>query len=246
MGPKLLNEPEIYSDYYTQKILQVTNDFKSVAEISEECQIPLMTVYRRVKTLHQFGFLKIRGYIINGVRFTKYKKTNLYLYNKNNLKVRTILKVISENPGIWYSELKRTTGYPHGTLSHHLSKLKSDKKIIAERFGRQTWFFDPQIGPHEINVIIHLRKETTKKILAFLLEARKATFKEIRDKIKKSPSTTSLALTHLIEHGLIRRIPLIAKYELVDEKNTLNALKKIEPSVADTLKDRFADTFSYL
>ena len=247
MVPKLLNKYTFYADEYAKKILKVTNDFKSVSEISKECNIPLMSVYRRVKNLHKFGFLEIRGYLINSVRFVKYKRINFNLYNKNNPRVNIILKLISENPGIRYSEIKKTTGFPNGTLSHYLSKMVHDSKIISKRFGRRTWFFPPQIESSEFETIIQLRKETTKKILILLLEKRVAPFKEIREKIKKSPATTSWSLTNLVEAGIVRRIPGIpVKYDLFDEKTTFNIIKKIEPSIADSLKERFADTFSYL
>lgn len=247
MVPKLLNKDAFYTDEYSKKIFKATKDFKTVSEISAECNIPITTVYRRVKSLHEFGFLEIRGDIINSIKFMKYRRAKANLYGKNNPRVNMILQLISEKPGLRYSEIKKTTGFPNGTLSHCLSKMIHDGKITCQRFGKRTWFFPPQTDSLEFGTIIQLRKETTKKILFFLLEKRVATFKEIRDHIKKSPSTTSLALTSLIEENIIRRIPGInVKYDLADEKKTFSIIKKIEPSFADSLKERFADTFSYL
>ena len=168
-------------------------------------------------------------------------------YGKYNPKVKNILNAITSNPGICYKELQENTGIPNGTLSHYISKMINDSKIIVKRSPRRSWFFLPDTNSFEIDLIINLRKETSKNILSFLLLNTSSGFGEIQKYAKKAPATVSLTITHLVEIGLIVRIPgTRPKYRLADKDLTLDMIKRIEPDISDKIKDRFADTFSYL
>jgi len=94
-------------------------------------------------------------------------------------------------------------------------------------------------------LLIYLRRETYRTILSFLLEKQSVTFGEIVAKVKRSPSTVSLALTQLIRLKLISKSGIDKKYEVANPSLTREILQKISPTELDTLKDRFADTFSY-
>lgn len=191
--------------------------------------------------------LEVTGLITNGVRFNKYKCANMPKYGKYNPKVKNILNEITSNPGICYKELQENTGMPNGTLSYYILKMVNDSKIIVKRSPRRSWFFLPETSSFEINLIINLRKETSKRILSFLLSNTSLGFGEIQKYTKKAPSTVSLTITHLVEIGLIVRIPETRpKYRLADKDLTLDMIKRIEPNTSDKIKDRFADTFSYL
>ncbi len=168
-------------------------------------------------------------------------------YGKHNPKVKSILNEITLNPGICYKELQENTGIPNGTLSYYISNMTDDSKIIVKRTARRSWFFIPETTLPEINLIINLRKETGKSILSFLLQNGPSRFGDIQKSTIKAPATISLTITHLVELGLVRRIPgTRPKYELIDKELTLKCIKLIEPNTSDKLKERFADTFSYL
>ncbi|WP_187146540.1 winged helix-turn-helix transcriptional regulator [Nitrosopumilus maritimus] len=230
-----------------QKILESTDQFKTVSEISTECKIPKSTTYRKIKYLQEIGMLEVTGFITDGGRINKYKCGKLLRYGKYNPKVKKILSIITSNPGICYNELQESSGIPNGTLSHYVSSMVKDSKIIVKRTSRRSWFFLPNAKPSEINLIINLRKETGKNILSFLLLNGSSTFSDIQKSTIKAPATISLTITHLVELGLVRRIPgTRPKYELTDRELTFECIKKLEPDTSDRLKERFADTFSYL
>lgn len=247
MKPKLLSIETILSDPYSKLILKSLAHPKTISEISTDCQIPRATVYRRIEDLKRLNLLEVSGNIIDGVKFRMYKRNDMYDYTQKNPKSRKILETISENPGLCYNKLKEFTGYANGTLTHYLAKMERDKKLLVKRSKRRTWFFMPQTNNAQINQIIFLRKETSKRILLFLLEQGTANFKEIQKEAKKSPSTVSISLTHLIDFDLIQRIPGIRpKFKLTNKNETYKAIKTIEPNLLETLNDRFSDTFSYL
>jgi len=168
-------------------------------------------------------------------------------YGIYNPKVKKILTIITSNPGICYKELQEMSSIPNGTLSHYISKMVDDSKIIVKRSPRRSWFFLPEINPLEINLIINLRKETSKDILSYLLTNPSSGFSEIQKYTKKAPATVSLTITHLVELKLITRIPgTRPKYVLANKDLTFSTIKRIEPNTTDKIKERFVDTFSYL
>lgn len=238
---------ELFDDKVSQKILKTAKRFKTVSKISSECNIPISTVYRRIKLLQNLGVIEVTGFITNGIRFNKYKCVRMLRYGKYNPNVKKILGIVTSNPGICYKELQENSGMPNGTLSHYVSNMVKDSTIAVKRTARRTWFFPPETGSLEIEIIINLRKETSKNIFSFLLLNGASGFRDIQKYTKKAPATVSLTITHLVELGLVRRIPgTRPKYELVFRDLTFNWIKRIEPNTSDKLKDRFADTFSYL
>ncbi|KFM16181.1 transcriptional regulator TrmB protein [Marine Group I thaumarchaeote SCGC AAA799-D11] len=236
-----------FDDEFSYKILKSTKKFKTVSEISADCKIPISTTYRRIKDLQKNGVLEATGFIMDGVRFNKYKCTKLLKYGKYNPKVKQILSIITSNPGICYNELQENSKIPNGTLSHYISSMVKNAKIIVKRTSRRSWYFLPDTKPSEINLIINLRKETGRKILSFLLLHGPSSFTDIQKSTIKAPATISLTITHLVELELVKRIPgTRPKYELANRDLTFECIKKIEPNTSDKIKERFADTFSYL
>lgn len=236
----------LFSDQKVKLILKHTKTPKSALEISNLTKLPRVTVYRKIKDLKEYGFLKTSGYIENGVRVTMYQSS--YIRSSDiNPKPDLILQTISTNPGLCFSELKAMTGLQNGTLSHWLLNLEAKSKLFVKREKRRTWYFLSSINPDETETIIHLRKETSKGILTFLLENTEASFQQLQSSIQKAPSTISLTLTQLVELELVERIPgFTVKYKLSNKQITIDSLRKVDPNFLDSLKDRFSDTFSYL
>ncbi|WP_428323725.1 winged helix-turn-helix transcriptional regulator [Nitrosopumilus sp.] len=239
-----------YSEYVRDQsarlILKSTCSPKSAIEISKDTKISLGTVYRRLEILKKLGFLKTSGKIENGCKVMLYHNKPKR-YHILNPRIVFLLEIINKNPGLSFRELQKLSGYPFGTLSNSLNNLEKDSKIIIKRSTRRANYFPQDIPSLEYSTLINLRKETSKRIILFLVENQKGTFSEIQAHVCKAPSTVSLTLTHLVEENIVLRIKgLRPHFKLFDTKTTLNALDRLEPSVTDTMKDRFADTFSYL
>ena len=162
-------------------------------------------------------------------------------------KKQTILKVIEKNPGACFLDIHKITGFGHGVVSHHLNALEKEGSVRINRQKRNIWMFQSHLDPNNDSIIIALRKETCKKILVFLLESESASFSEIQKTIKKSPGTTSVTLKKLIDHNVLKIVFGFPKqYVLKDMAKTRELLESLHMSQTDELKDRFADTFSYL
>jgi len=165
---------------------------------------------------------------------------------KSNQKRKTICAIIEKNQGFCYCDIQKKTGLTNGILSHHIKILEKNDSIRIRRENRKTWFFLPDSDPKDDFLLIYSKKETYRKIIMFLLQEKQADFNEIRQNIGKSPSTTSLALTNMIQRNIVKKTQDFKKrYEMYNYDQALELLSKAEPTTSDKIKDRFADTFSY-
>ena len=167
-------------------------------------------------------------------------------FGKYNQKRKMIYSIIEKNQGFCYSDIQRESGLTNGILSHHIRILERNEDIRIRRENRKTWFFPPDSDPKNDFLLIYSKKETYRKILMLLLQEKQADFNEIRQNIGKSPSTTSMALSKLIQRNLVKKTQEFKKkYEMYDYDQALELLSKAKPKIKDKVKDRFADTFSY-
>ena len=65
---KRITDSDIENEKVTEKILTNLTQPKTVKKISEECEIPIASAYRRVKLLHKIGLLSKTGTISGGIR----------------------------------------------------------------------------------------------------------------------------------------------------------------------------------
>lgn len=110
--------------------------------------------------------------------------------------------IIYKNPGLHFCEVIRMSGMKNGVLTHYLSKLESTGIINIKRERDKTRFFSPKITHEEVKIIKFLRKETSKKII-FSLINNGLEFREIVNKVGKSPPTISQNLSELINDDLV-------------------------------------------
>lgn len=161
-------------------------------------------------------------------------------------KKKTILRLVQNDPGVGFVDIQKKTGYANGVLSHHLKILEKDDHIRIKRGKRKIWVFPSYLDSENDKIRIYIRKETCKRIIKFLLENDEASFVPVQKAIEKSPSTTSIMLKVLIQNNIVKKTPGFPHmYSLIDSKRILEIIDTVKSSKTDTLKDRFADTFSY-
>ncbi|MBT8252215.1 MAG: winged helix-turn-helix transcriptional regulator [Nitrosopumilus sp.] len=113
-----------------------------------------------------------------------------------------LTEIIYKNPGLHFSEIIRVSGMKNGVLTHYLNKLESSGIINVKREKDKTRYFSPKINLEEIKVIKFLRKETSRKIIFFLLK-NYMEFHEIVNKVGKSSPTISQNMSELLKNDLI-------------------------------------------
>ena len=159
-----------------------------------------------------------------------------------------ILKTIEKNPGIRYREIMGELGLKNGTLSHHLKKLEQRSVLRVERTPRVARFYPLSVKDEEISIIKRLRQETPRRILRLLLDVDEVNFSEMFLKIKRSPGTTSLYVTELVNDGIIKdRFENGKRFFSLPDKNTVNKLiSKYHPDLVDKTTENYSDVIESL
>ena len=159
-----------------------------------------------------------------------------------------ILKTIEKNPGIRYREIMGELGLKNGTLSHHLQKLEEQSVLRVERTPRVARFYPLSVNTAEIPIIKRLRQETPRRILRLLLDVDEVNFSEMFLKIKRSPGTTSLYATELVNDGIIKdRFENGKRFFSLPDKNTVNELiSKYHPDLMNKTTESYSDIIESL
>ena len=159
-----------------------------------------------------------------------------------------ILKTIEKNPGIRYREIMGELGLKNGTLSHHLQKLEQQSVLRVERTPRVARFYPLSVKDEEISIIKRLRQETPRRILRLLLDVDEVNFSEMFLKIKRSPGTTSLYATELVNDGIIKdRFENGKRFFSLPDKNTVNELiSKYHPDLMNKTTENYSDIIESL
>jgi len=96
-----------------------------------------------------------------------------------------IYEYIRKNPGIHLRGLAEEMGISMGTLRYHLNMLRLTHKITINEDVASVRFYENNgtYSPAEQQVFKHLRNETTRKILAILIDKPAATRAELASEI---------------------------------------------------------------
>ena len=117
---------------------------------------------------------------------------------------QNILDVITNDPGIGFNEIARRTELSNGVVSHHISQLLKDSKIV--RLGVRAKYFHHKIPKKDMELLIALQNNTNYKIVKFLLKMEFPVSAEgITKAVKKSRSTVSVNLKRLQKMQIVGR-----------------------------------------
>ena len=159
-----------------------------------------------------------------------------------------ILRTIEKNPGIRFREIMEELGLKNGVLSHHLDKLEKQSVLRVERTPRVARFYPLSIQDEEMQVIKRLRQETPRRILRLLLDVDEVNFSEMFLRIKRSPGTTSLYVTELVDDGIIKdRFENGKRFFSLPDRNTVNKLiSKYHPDLIAKTTENYSDVIASL
>ena len=159
-----------------------------------------------------------------------------------------ILKTIEKNPGIRFREIMDELGLKNGTLSHHLQKLEQGSVLRVERTPRVARFYPLSVKDEEIPIIKRLRQETPRRILLLLLDVDEVNFSEMFLRVKRSPGTTSLYVTELVNDGIIKDRFENGKrfFSLLDKYTVSKLISKYHPDLMGKTTENYSDIITSL
>lgn len=153
-----------------------------------------------------------------------------------------ILKVINQSPGIRYRELTRRTGFANGVLTYHLNILEQIRCINKFRQSNVTRYYPINIPIQDLKVISHLRVNSEKKIILFMLDHDFSTFNEIVEHLRKAPSTISWHLKRLCQDGIVAvHSGEYNLYRIIDRKLVNQMVHKYRECFTDKVVNNFID-----
>ena len=226
------HDAEIFLDNKTTLILLATATSKTATEISHDCNMPLSTTYRKLDKLLQCNLVKICGKISDGKRYLLFTNNARMHHFKNSQRVLNIMNIIIQNPGFTFRDIVRASGLSNGVISHYLQQLQKTGLLRIKRSKRKSWHFTSDVSVQEMDLIIHLRNETSWEILSKLLW-RCLTFYDLTKKIDRCPASISLRLSRLVSEGFVKKTSgLHPMYFLRDNKLVLKTISRVRPQIS--------------
>lgn len=164
---------------------------------------------------------------------------------KNHCKAQTILKIIHEKPGIHVRGLMNETGFENGVITHHLQKMEKGGIIKSEKRSRYRRYYPIDISEEQFSIIRNMRKPTKKDVMFEIIVEGTPSFKQIVEKLNKSPSTISWNISELIEEDIIEKCKRNGKncYRIKDKKRFIETFQKQFKKLFDDKFEHAEDIF---
>jgi DNA-binding transcriptional ArsR family regulator len=119
----------------------------------------------------------------------------------------TLIRIVSQNPGVPYRELLRASVLGYGTLERQLALLERLGLIKAHRVGGFTRYYTSDVYQRKTwNYSATPKPRAYREIIRLLLDDASGSFrfqKIIVQMVGKAPSTVSVQLGRLIDHKVV-------------------------------------------
>jgi len=151
---------------------------------------------------------------------------------------RRLYRHIESNPGVHFRELTRALDLATGQVQYHLSRLEG---VRSETVNGRTHYYVGEFDDWERTAYALLRRETARDSVVSLLERDTARPADVVADGGVARSTLEHHLDSLTDAGVVekRREGNRVTLALCRPAATADALRTVEPSVADRFADRF-------
>ncbi|WP_049935314.1 winged helix-turn-helix transcriptional regulator [Haloplanus natans] len=154
---------------------------------------------------------------------------------------RAIYQRIADTPGVHFRALLDELEYAQGTLQYHLRWLADEGIVEVSDDGKYTRYYPAaEFGKTDRAVMNALRREYSRRILAYLLADGPLSTTELSDRLDKAQSTVSWHLSKLAEADLVtkERDGRSVVYEVSDPDRVEYLYTVYRRSFTDTVVDR--------
>ncbi len=159
---------------------------------------------------------------------------------------KKIYDLIQENPGLHFREIERRTGIAVGSLQYHLDFMQKKHLIKTFRQGKFLRYYSVQESVvEEKAAMAFLRKPSSRKIIIFLLNKKKANNLAIAKQAGLSPSTTSWHLEQLVKEEVIgkEKRGRESLFYIIKPNEVASLLVEHKKSFVDELVDNFVEVW---
>lgn len=156
-----------------------------------------------------------------------------------------IYTAIHRRPGIHFSGLVRRLDVAPGQVQYHIRRLQEAKRIASDSCFGRTHYFPPAFNTVDRRAIALLRRETTRSIVALLLEREETHPEHLVESLDIARSTVEYHLGRLEQAGLVeKRIGFRGRVTVVIADS--EHLDKLMAVTASPAHHRLADRFERL
>ena len=164
-----------------------------------------------------------------------------------------VFDIIYHFPGLRFFELKKETGFPNGTLQHHINSLIKKEQINSYYDNAVPRYFTSDIEQSTQSVITRLNQNTTSKIIKLLLKKECQTFPQMVKYTRKTPGTVSIYKNKLIQDKIIigrtegckscKNYDMKIKYRLINPEKIRTLVEEYGKTSLTKTADNLADIF---
>ncbi len=151
---------------------------------------------------------------------------------------RRIVDAVRATPGIHFNGLVRTLDLATGQVQYHLKRLLAEQSIEATELYGRTHYYPAGFDATDRRTLALLRRETTRDIVAYLLEHEMVRPGTLADELGVARSTIEWHLDRLLEAELVEkhrddgnRVTL----ELTRPAETVELLEEVAPTLLESM-----------
>lgn len=160
-----------------------------------------------------------------------------------------IAEHIHAHPGVHFNGLVRALDLAPGQIQFHLKTLLGQQVFVKEQLYGRTHYYSDGFDPWERQALALLRRETTRDIIAVLLEDSPTSPRHVTDRVSIARSTLEWHLDRLEANEIVtkerddnRHVTLV-----VDRQEELSALlSEADPTLLARLLDRYTRLVDHL
>lgn len=160
-----------------------------------------------------------------------------------------IAEHIRAHPGVHFNGLVRALDLAPGQIQFHLKTLLGQNVFVEARLYGRTHYYPDEFDPWERQALALLRRETTRDIIAVLLEDAPASPGHVTDRVSIARSTLEWHLDRLEANEIVtkerddnQQVTLV-----VNHQNELSALlRDADPTLLARLLDRYTRLVDHL
>lgn len=154
-----------------------------------------------------------------------------------------IVDHVRAHPGVHFSGIERSLDLAPGQVQYHLRRLSGSGTIDVESLYGRTHYYPAGVDAWDRRALALLRRETTRDVVAVLLDRGPARPGEVADALDIARSTLEWHVDRLVESGLVakarddrNRVTLA----LTRPDDVVRLLRDADPTLLGRLVDRFA------
>lgn len=149
---------------------------------------------------------------------------------------------VRSRPGIHFNGLVRSLDLATGQVQYHLKRLDSENAVVKTSLYGRTHYFPDTYDDWERHTLALLRRETTRDVVAALLETGPARPNELAETLDLARSTLEWHLDHLVEQDVAEKRHAARNQvivELTRPAETIELVRRADPTLLGKMVSRF-------